>query len=83
MLPAMLTRGSLWAIFLLHFAASAYAVDCRRQESGDQTHVVCRALYLDGSVSSLLAPALGREDSRKGLGPIFAMTREPGAATKP
>lgn len=42
MLPAMLVRGPLWAMILLQFAASAYAVDCRRRESGDATHVVCR-----------------------------------------
>lgn len=42
MLPAMLARGALWAMILLHFAASAYAVDCRRQKSADATHVVCR-----------------------------------------
>jgi uncharacterized protein YigE (DUF2233 family) len=42
MLPAMLGRASLWTMVLLQFAASAYAVDCRRQESGGATHVVCR-----------------------------------------
>ena len=36
----------------------------------------CRdALYLDGSVSSLYAPQLGRADHHARLGPIFAVTR--------
>lgn len=35
----------------------------------------CRdALYLDGNVSSLYSPALGRDDNRVPLGPIFAVT---------
>lgn len=32
------------------------------------------ALYLDGSVSSLFAPKLGRRDSGRGLGPILYVT---------
>jgi uncharacterized protein YigE (DUF2233 family) len=36
----------------------------------------CRdALYLDGSVSSLYAPELGRADRHSKLGPMFAVTR--------
>ncbi|HET9475699.1 MAG TPA: phosphodiester glycosidase family protein [Steroidobacteraceae bacterium] len=36
----------------------------------------CRdALYLDGSVSSLYAPQLGRADRHSRLGPMFAVTR--------
>jgi len=36
----------------------------------------CRdALYLDGSVSSLYAPQLGRADRRAKLGPMFGVTR--------
>jgi uncharacterized protein YigE (DUF2233 family) len=36
----------------------------------------CRdALYLDGSISSLYAPSVGREDSGERLGPMFAVTR--------
>jgi uncharacterized protein YigE (DUF2233 family) len=36
----------------------------------------CReALYLDGSISSLYAPSIGRADSGERLGPIFAVTR--------
>ncbi len=33
------------------------------------------ALYLDGAVSSLYAPSLGRSDSRATLGPLIAVTR--------
>jgi uncharacterized protein YigE (DUF2233 family) len=36
----------------------------------------CRdALYLDGSISSLYAPTLGRDDAGERLGPIFSVTR--------
>jgi uncharacterized protein YigE (DUF2233 family) len=33
------------------------------------------ALYLDGSISSLYAPALRRADDHASLGPMFAVTR--------
>jgi len=37
--------------------------------------VSCReALYLDGSISSLYAPAVGREDHGRDLGPMFGVT---------
>ncbi|WP_374582031.1 phosphodiester glycosidase family protein [Pseudoduganella sp.] len=37
----------------------------------------CRdALYLDGSVSSLYSPALGRNDSRSDLGPIIGVVAD-------
>lgn len=32
------------------------------------------ALYLDGNVSSLYAPSIGRDDDRAALGPIFAVS---------
>lgn len=36
----------------------------------------CReALYLDGSISSLYAPQVGREDDRRDLGPMFGVVR--------
>jgi uncharacterized protein YigE (DUF2233 family) len=38
------------------------------------------ALYLDGSISSVFAPALGRDDSRVGLGPLFAVVEKPAVA---
>jgi uncharacterized protein YigE (DUF2233 family) len=60
------------------FVISEDAVTFREFARFFQEHLGCKeALYLDGSVSSLLAPELGREDSRKGLGPIFAVTVEP------
>ena len=35
----------------------------------------CReALYLDGSISSLYAPSVGREDHGRDLGPMFGVT---------
>jgi uncharacterized protein YigE (DUF2233 family) len=38
--------------------------------------VGCReALYLDGSISSLYAPSVGREDHGRDLGPMFGVTR--------
>ncbi|MDB5430319.1 MAG: hypothetical protein JWP35_1435 [Caulobacter sp.] len=38
----------------------------------------CRdALYLDGTVSSLWAPSLKRQDTRKGLGPFVVVSRGP------
>jgi uncharacterized protein YigE (DUF2233 family) len=38
--------------------------------------VGCReALYLDGSISSLYAPSVGREDQGRDLGPMFGVTR--------
>ncbi len=37
------------------------------------------ALFLDGSVSSLYAPALNRADSRAPLGPIIGAVEKPGA----
>ena len=39
------------------------------------------ALYFDGAISSLHAPALGRSDQRAGLGPIIAVVR-PVATTR-
>jgi uncharacterized protein YigE (DUF2233 family) len=33
------------------------------------------ALYLDGAISSLYAPALDRDDDRAALGPIFAVAK--------
>lgn len=39
------------------------------------TQLGCReALYLDGSISSLYAPQLGREDRGRDLGPMFGVT---------
>jgi uncharacterized protein YigE (DUF2233 family) len=36
----------------------------------------CRdALYLDGSISSLYAPQVGREDDGRELGPMFGVVR--------
>jgi uncharacterized protein YigE (DUF2233 family) len=37
------------------------------------------ALYLDGNVSSLYAPSLGRDDERVPLGPIIGVTVSAGA----
>ena len=36
----------------------------------------CDALYLDGSVSSLYSPALGRNDHRAELGPIIGVVAD-------
>ena len=33
------------------------------------------ALYLDGSISSLYAPAIGRADARAPLGPMLAIVK--------
>lgn len=35
-----------------------------------------QAVYLDGSVSSLYAPALGRHDRQRPLGPILGIIRQ-------
>jgi uncharacterized protein YigE (DUF2233 family) len=36
----------------------------------------CReALYLDGSISSLYAPQVGREDDGRDLGPMFGVVQ--------
>jgi prepilin-type processing-associated H-X9-DG protein len=43
----------------------------------------CRnALFLDGSVSSLYAPALGREDGLRPLGPILGAVPKAAAAAR-
>ena len=39
------------------------------------------ALYLDGTISSLHASALGRDDSRTDLGPIIAVTAPSGRSS--
>jgi uncharacterized protein YigE (DUF2233 family) len=41
------------------------------------------ALYLDGTVSSLWAPALGRRDPTAGLGPLVVVLAKPHAAARP
>lgn len=46
-------------------------------------HLHCaEALYLDGSISSLYAPRLGREDNGSDLGPMFAVVGSGGGSNR-
>lgn len=58
------------------FVISEKAVNFREFALFFRDALGCRdALYLDGSISSLYAPSVGREDFDERLGPIFAITR--------
>jgi uncharacterized protein YigE (DUF2233 family) len=57
------------------FAISDFPVTFYEFASYFRDHLHCHeALYLDGSISSLYAPRLGREDRKADLGPIIGVT---------
>jgi uncharacterized protein YigE (DUF2233 family) len=59
----------------IHFVISNYSVTFHELASFFRDELKCRdALYLDGSVSSLYAPRLFRNDIRAPLGPLIGVT---------
>jgi len=60
------------------FVISSEPVSFGRFARFFRDHLHCQdALYLDGAVSSLWAPDLGRRDTRSGLGPLIVVTEKP------